>query len=184
MAAPLFIFAATICRFVGDYRWDPQAQLELVLEYKTAGQENQLERTYRPILDHLLVGLSASQKQVFVKQFQLIIGSIVTLESPLSSKALANLLCISRKEVNRKLDQMHSVLDVPPDPDLPIRLLHLLFRDFLVGSPCEGTSDLFIDGKQAHKTLSSACLRLLLQTDCLKTGHLWSQAPRHASTRH
>ena len=32
MASPLFIFAATVCRFVGDDRWDPKEQLTTIIE--------------------------------------------------------------------------------------------------------------------------------------------------------
>ena len=136
MAVPLFIFAATICRFIGDDRWDPGAQLEAVLEYRDSGQGNQLDRTYRPVLDRLLIDLSGTQKLVFVEQFQRIIGSIITLESPLSTKSLAKLLNVPRKNIDRQLNLMHSVIDVPSDPNLPVRLLHLSFRDFLVDPNC------------------------------------------------
>lgn len=33
MAIPLFIFAATVCRFVGDPRWDPKKRLITILEH-------------------------------------------------------------------------------------------------------------------------------------------------------
>ena len=168
MATPLFIFAATICRFIGDTRWDPKAQLEDVLKYRDTSQGSQLDRTYRPVLDRLLVGLSASQKHVFVTQFQIIVGSIIILESLLSSIALGKLLGISRKDVDRKLSLMHSVLNVPSDPSHPIRLLHLSFRDFLIDPDSKEKSELSINEEEAHEYLSTSCLRLLLHSDCLK----------------
>ena len=168
MAIPLFIFAATICRFIGDDRWNPEAQLEAVLKYRDAGQENQLDRTYRPVLDRLLQGLTDSQKHLFVKEFQLIIGSIIILENPLSSGSLATLLNISKRNVDRKLGLLHSVLDVPSNPDLPVRLLHLSFRDFLLGIKRQGEMELLINEEQAHQQLATCCLRLLLRTVCLK----------------
>ncbi len=45
MAIPLFIFAATVCRYVGDVRWDPQQRLRTVLQYQTASQASKLDRT-------------------------------------------------------------------------------------------------------------------------------------------
>ncbi|RYP58063.1 hypothetical protein DL770_010515 [Monosporascus sp. CRB-9-2] len=60
MAVPLFIFAATVCRFIEDTAWhDPVGQMEKVLAYRTRIHDyelNKLDATYRPILDQLLVG--------------------------------------------------------------------------------------------------------------------------------
>ena len=168
MAVPLFIFAATICRFIGDARWDPEAQLRAVLEFKDAGQDDQLDRTYQPILARLVHGLNATQKHLFINEFQIIVGSIIILKSPLSSRSLAKLLDLPEKIVERKLSLMHSVLNVPSDPDLPIRLLHLSFRDYLSDTRRHGEADLFINEQQAHQRLAASCLDLLLQTDCLK----------------
>jgi hypothetical protein len=62
MAVPLFIFAATVCRFIGDPAWsDPAGQLAKILEYQDRFPESELDKldaTYRPILDQLNVGLS------------------------------------------------------------------------------------------------------------------------------
>ena len=37
MAVPLFIVAATVCRFVRDPNWDPQEQLEKIQELRRVG---------------------------------------------------------------------------------------------------------------------------------------------------
>jgi hypothetical protein len=50
MAIPLFIFVATVCRFIGDHRWNPRRRLATVLQYQTASQASNLDRTYLPIL--------------------------------------------------------------------------------------------------------------------------------------
>jgi hypothetical protein len=55
MAVPLFIFAATVCRFVGDPRWDPKKRLATILESQTASQASKLDRTYLPILTSCLL---------------------------------------------------------------------------------------------------------------------------------
>ncbi|MCJ1471540.1 hypothetical protein MMC13_000180 [Lambiella insularis] len=168
MAVPLFIFAATICRFIGDHRWDPETQLESILEYKDRTHGDQLDRTYRPILDRCLDGLIANQRPVFAKDFQLVVGSIVLLESPLSSRSLAKLINISEKRVDRILSLLQSVLTVPSKPELPVRLLHLSFRDFLVDTSRHRPAELFVNEEQAHQTLAIHCLQLLLRTDSLK----------------
>ena len=81
---------------------------------------------------------------------------------------MAKLLNISKKNVNRKLGLLHSVLDVPSNPELPIRLLHLSFRDFLVDKRRYEEAELFINEELAHQKLATCCLELLLCTGCLK----------------
>ncbi|RYP62739.1 hypothetical protein DL771_009584 [Monosporascus sp. 5C6A] len=93
MAIPLFIFAATVCRFIADRRCgNPDKQLREVLDYRTKSQESQLDATYLPVLNQLLVGLSTKKKNEVLEQFQGVVGSIIMLASPLSTCALARLL--------------------------------------------------------------------------------------------
>ncbi|GAD96581.1 vegetative incompatibility protein HET-E-1 [Paecilomyces variotii No. 5] len=56
MAIPLFIFAATICRFIGDLKWEPDERLGIILQTRLKNDTTPLERTYAPILDNLLSG--------------------------------------------------------------------------------------------------------------------------------
>ncbi|KAK9413356.1 putative Vegetative incompatibility protein HET-E-1 [Seiridium unicorne] len=58
MAVPLFIFAATSCRFIADRRiGNPEEQLIEILTYKTKSQESQLDGTYFPVLNQMVRGL-------------------------------------------------------------------------------------------------------------------------------
>ncbi|KAF3204620.1 hypothetical protein TWF106_001503 [Orbilia oligospora] len=57
-AVPLFIYAATLCRFIGDELWDPDEQIELVLNYQTNWETSQLQMTYLPVLNQLIVVFS------------------------------------------------------------------------------------------------------------------------------
>ncbi|KAL5374571.1 hypothetical protein DPSP01_011850 [Paraphaeosphaeria sporulosa] len=53
LAVPLFIFAATVCRYIGTKGGDPEEYLGKVLKYEKS-TFSQLDRTYLPILEHLL----------------------------------------------------------------------------------------------------------------------------------
>ena len=132
MAVPLFIFAATICRFIGDRRWDPEEQLKIVLKYQNAGQTDLLDKIYQPIMNQMLADRTDVKKKKLFKKFRYIINSIVTLADPLSVNALANLLDIPKNIIDRILGKLHSVLDVSSSPDTPVRLWYLSFRDFLI----------------------------------------------------
>ncbi|KAJ4053969.1 hypothetical protein NW763_007519 [Fusarium oxysporum] len=120
MAVPLFIFAATVSRFLADRRLgSPNDQLQEVLQYQAESRASQLDATYLPILNKLVSGLWAKQKEKVIKRFRETIGSIIILRSPLSRSALGRMLELSRDVLDGQLEMLHSVLDVPPD-DSPL----------------------------------------------------------------
>ena len=160
-AIPLFIFAATVCRYIGDKKDNPKKRLERVLLFRSAKQVSQLDKTYLPILNQLLDEEDELNIEMGTGEFQEIVGSIVVLECPLSITSLANLLNIPKEDISCRLDLLHSALNIPDDEDMPIRLLHLSFRDFLVDVTKQGKSAFWVNEKETHKKLSSKCLQLL-----------------------
>ncbi|KAI1155400.1 hypothetical protein F4825DRAFT_469164 [Nemania diffusa] len=144
IAIPLFIFAATACRFLANRRTGtPNIKLQRILEYRTRTQESMLDATYLPVLDQLiLVGLSTSEETEVLGLFKRLVGSVILLATPLSSLTLARLL------------------------DSPIRLLHLSFRDFLIDPSKRGNNLFWVDEKETHKQLVAHCLRVMNETLC------------------
>ncbi|KAL6799943.1 hypothetical protein J3E68DRAFT_435436 [Trichoderma sp. SZMC 28012] len=163
-AVPLFIVAATICRFLKDRRLGgPQHQLSKILEYQKMHISG-LDMTYLPILDNLIADLPLSARKEVLTRFQYLIGSIITLAQPLSIRSLADLLGMSTDAIEDQLDLLHSVLGVPTDLDTPVRLLHLSFRDFLVDSEKKlnlSKYPFWVDESEAHSKLFSQCIKLL-----------------------
>ncbi len=175
MAVPLFIFAATVCRFLADHKFEsPNEQLNEVLRFRTRSQESQLDATYLPVLNRLLDGEPAKKQNKILRQFRDIIGPIVILASPLSTSALAQLLDIPKHTIDSGLDMLHSVLSIPPAAEAPVRLLHLSFRDFLVDSEKRETNPFWINEQQAHEAMAANCLRIL---DSLKQDLCSIKAP-------
>jgi hypothetical protein len=94
------------------------------------------------------------------RQFRLVVGSIIVLFEPLTTSALGYLLDQSATTVGKTLEGLYSVLDAGGGI-LPIRLLHLSFRDFLV-TPARYTDNGFLVlQKQVHAALFQYCLDLL-----------------------
>ena len=172
MAVPLFIFAATACRFIKDQRrGGPAQQLSTILELRTRSQQSKLDATYLPVLEQLFVDLTHSERRDLISDFQNIIGTIVLLFEPLSIPALSQLVGISRDVVDNLLDFFHSVLSVPSNSTTPIRLLHLSFRDFLVDPEKANDPEKYpfwVDERQTHERLAVRCLELLSTGDRLK----------------
>ena len=161
MAIPLFIFAATACRFIEDKRDNPKKRLEIILQYQTTNQVSKLDRTYLPILNKLFDDKDEVDKERRTSESRELVGSIVVLESPLSIVPLAHLLNIPKEDISCRLDLLHSVLSIPVDEDMPIRLLHLSFRDFLLDTQKRGKSPFWVDEWETHKRLASKCLQLM-----------------------
>jgi hypothetical protein len=176
LAVPLFIFAATVCRYIGTKGGHPEGYLSKVLAYQKS-TFSQLDRTYLPILEQLLVEQEEDEKEAWLQAFRKLVGSIVVLESPLSIASLANLLQLPQGEVECRLDALHSVLSVPDDQDTPVRLLHLSFRDFLVDRQRQGKSQFWINARDLHKSLASFCLELMSGPDGLHQNICNLEAP-------
>ena len=168
MASPLFIFAATACRYIGEKRDNPKKRLEIFLQYQTANQVSRLDRTYLPILNQLFDDEDELHKDRQTSEFREIVGSIVVLESPLSIASLAQLLNIAEEDISCRLDLLHSVLNIPIDKNMPVRLLHLSFGDFLLDTQKRGKSPFWVDEKETHKKLASKCLQLLSSPEGLR----------------
>jgi WD40 repeat protein len=168
MASPLFIFAATVCRFLQDSAWnDPQGQLEKVLRYHEDIGDSELdgmEATYRPVLDQLLVNKSGRARDSLVKQFQDVVGPIILLAQPLPISSLENLLQTRRELICGRLSSLHSVFKVPPQPDEPIRIFHKSFLDYLLDIDKRETNPFWIDERQTHKLLAEHCITILNKT--------------------
>ncbi|KIW16082.1 hypothetical protein PV08_06133 [Exophiala spinifera] len=161
MAVPLFIVAATVCRFVGDPNWDPQEQLQTILKLRATGHLEQMEQTYLPVLTQLSATLSNSRdKEKLFQEFRTIVGSLVTLAEPLSATSLAALLSMPSANIARRLRPLHSVLQVPADAEIPIRTLHLSFREFLLSDKLQH-EPFGVDGPATHRMLLTRCLQLL-----------------------
>lgn len=156
LSIPLFIFAATICRIFEDPQWHPMDSLHEILTHRNDGSK--LDGTYLPVLNRLLNGQGEKQKKQLVQEYQQVVGVIVILESPLSVISLSRLIGLPERVFHLRLNQLHSVLSVPDDETLPVRLFHLSFRDFLLDPETREKTDFWVDEKDMHYRLTTRCL--------------------------
>ncbi|KAK4249360.1 hypothetical protein C7999DRAFT_39481 [Corynascus novoguineensis] len=165
MAVPLFIFAATVCRFIADKgRSNPAIRLKKILEYQMAADHSRLDNldaTYLPILEQLISGRTGQDKTDVLTAFRDVVGPIILLAQPLSVRSLTRLLNVEAYAVHDQLNSLHSVLDISSHMDIPIRLFHLSFRDFLVDPTKRTTNDFWVDERKCHKTLADRCIQLM-----------------------
>ncbi|CAI7586026.1 unnamed protein product [Penicillium glandicola] len=158
MSVPLFIVAATVCRFIGDQAWDPEERLNKVLEYRTISLNSKLSTTYLPVLDQLLANRDVTEIDELASGFQEVVGAIILLFQPLSVTVLGRLLNLSEATIHVRLKSLHSILHIPDDQDRPVRLLHLSLRDFLLAPEIRKRTPFWVDEKDLQKKLTLRCL--------------------------
>ncbi|RAH46267.1 uncharacterized protein BO95DRAFT_120599 [Aspergillus brunneoviolaceus CBS 621.78] len=157
MAIPLFIFAATLCRFIGDIDWLPDSRLTAVLNDEAAAAASDMDRTYIPVLNQLLISKNKRDTRHLLQEFHDIIGVITLLATPLSVRTLAQLISVSEDIISNRLNRFHAVLHVPDNLEVPVRILHLSFRDFLVSTETRFR----IQEQETHARIVSHCFRLM-----------------------
>ena len=168
MAVPLFIIAATVCRFVGDPNFIPEERLEMILQFQKMGQLEQVERIYLPVLTKLPATLSSTgDEEKLYQEFRVIVGSIVTLAEPLSVTSLANLLNIRRDTIALRLRPLHSILRVPADLETPVRTLHLSLGEYLLSDKVRH-KPFGVNGPATHQMLFQKCLKVLSGPNALR----------------
>lgn len=194
----LFIYAATVCGFVDDKSWNPHDRLSEILQggSSEAGGTVQLDEMYSEVLRSALTKNRREKEIVkLCDRFKQVVGSIVTLSDTLSLSALAKLLNIPAKNVELTLGTLHSVLNVPSDPEIPpIRSLHPSFHDFLSDEVRCEDKRFFVKKPSVHGKLLTRCLEVMsaalkrnmcnLQTpgsspQDVERGDLYRQLPRH-----
>ena len=80
----------------------------------------------------IYINYEEEDREEILNIFKQTVGSIVILSDTLSTTALTSLLDLLIRDVDEILKQLQAVLDVPDALDLPVRLLHPSFRDFLL----------------------------------------------------
>lgn len=158
-AVPLFIAAATVCRFIGDHKWNSQKRLEAILTDQST-YVSEMGSTYIPVLKQLLTGQNETESRKLLEEFKEIVGVIIILATPLSINSLSHLIDRESDDVKCRLDQLYSVLIVPNDFDTPVRILHLSFRDFLLDHH-KDESKFWIDEEYANQRLAERCRQIM-----------------------
>ncbi|KAM0168541.1 hypothetical protein ACHAPF_010881 [Botrytis cinerea] len=176
MAAPLFIIAATACRFITRQR-DIQKGLNIILSGERKFK-SRYGKIYQPILDQILISQEdededededeEEEKNFLIEGFKEVVGTIINLADPLSIRTLSNLLDVEEVYVNKQLELLHSVLHIPSKADAPVKILHLSFRDFLLDKEEKTPSRFHVDEAESHRRIAIKCIQVMSMSGCLK----------------
>lgn len=116
-----------------SHKWEPTKRLTELLQDQ-ARYAGKMDKTYLPILTRHLDDQDNDEleEQQLLQEFQDIVGVTVFLVLLFSVNTLSRFLSIEPDRISNRLNLFQSVLRVPTDRDLPVRILHSSFRDFLV----------------------------------------------------
>jgi hypothetical protein len=164
----LFIYAATVCRYVNGPRQVSASRLQQVCQGSATKHKSTdgLDEMYLMILDSSMKDdFSVDEAQEVILRLRQVAGGVVLLFDNLSAEELARLLFPNTPTgghiVQQTLDSLHAIFDVPEDLSKPIQTLHLSFRDFLVDSARCPDIRFQIDQQQVHHDLLDRCLNLM-----------------------
>ncbi|KAF3310081.1 hypothetical protein TWF173_010092 [Orbilia oligospora] len=174
ISEPWFISAATICRFINDNNerhFSPTQRLNTIL---TSGcKVSGVYRIYITIFEQILRDLddlSIQDRETITEETRKIIGTIVTLESPLSRNSLSDLISMEDETIYYRLQAFQSILKVPSNPNGLVQTFHLSFRDFLLDEDLRKRAEnstlqgyISVDEVATHQSLAKDCIRLLSQ---------------------
>jgi hypothetical protein len=158
VSVPLFISAATVCRYIDNPKWEPRSRLEELLKDQTK-YVSKMDKTYLPILTQLLDDQESDKReqQQLLQEFQGIVGVIILLAVPLSINTLSPFLGIEVDRISNRLDSFRSVLSIPSDTNQPVKILHLSFPEFLI----QTTTKFRVDAPTKHRDIAKSCLRTM-----------------------
>ncbi|EMC91804.1 hypothetical protein BAUCODRAFT_78895 [Baudoinia panamericana UAMH 10762] len=164
MSRGLFIWASTACRFICKEGQSAKDRAAVIISGhpSIAGYEEQQDQIYSTVLRACVPpDLDDEQKAGLCNNLNNVVGTIVTVLSPLSADSLAGLLDKEPQEIRATLTDLHSILDVPDDSNRAIRLHHTSLREYLLDSTRCVDPTFRVDEASAHKALAERCVRLM-----------------------
>jgi hypothetical protein len=175
----LFIYAATICRFIKNHdQWSPEDLLRTFIPNNSPDRPRkrkrrreqaaprispfvELDRIYTHILEHSLKRIEDPRDQEEIaSEVREIISTIVILFQPQSLTTLSCILDMDRNRIQLRLKHLKSILTVPGD-NSPIRTLHPSFRDFFFNNQRCINHHFRSKESADHSRLSELCLDIL-----------------------
>jgi hypothetical protein len=178
-AGVLFVYAATIVRFLDDEGYEPNVRLRLVLD----GDSTSAPETYQ-MLDllyaHVLITAATSQggrgrqQNDLAERVRCLLGTIVCLQQQLLSNDIVSLMDLPDNLTHRILGRLGAVLIC--EDRKPVRVFHSSFPD-LLANPSRCVNECFrLEASERHAEIAFRCLVFMnkrLRYDICGSGRPW-----------
>jgi hypothetical protein len=163
----LFIYAATVVRFLSSPRHSPPDRLDQLLGHQqassTTSPHHHLDQLYMGILQDA-VNTSEEERDLNLhERLHAVVAVIVLAQTPVHIDALTVLSGVKLSDVRIVLRYLTSLLLVDTDQE-PVRIFHPSFPDFMMDARRCTTDSLRVDPPVDHGVLAFQCLSVLNQT--------------------
>jgi WD40 repeat protein len=164
LADVLFVFAATVVRFVNTPRHNPRSRLEIMLarrEGSFASPYHFLDQLYLQVLRESISSEQHEDEEMLSQTLRTVVGCIVTARHPLSVAVHAIILGMDPNDVRLLVGSLSALLLSTEDE--PVRIFHPSFPEFIVSPRRCNDSRFFMPLEEHHFRLALSCLTLLNQ---------------------
>jgi WD40 repeat protein len=163
LADVLFVYAATVVRFVSTPKQNPRERLDIMLSRRQgnfAYQHRFLDELYLQVLTTSVCSVYHEDENLLCDTLRTVVGSIVAAQQPLSVPVHALLLSSDTAAVQRTVESLSALL---LSTSGVVRSFHPSFPDFIVN--CERCNDsrFLVMLEEHHHRLARGCLALLNQ---------------------
>ncbi|KAJ4312919.1 hypothetical protein N0V84_009688 [Fusarium piperis] len=187
----LFIYAATVCRFLDseDFTDEEARQERLDQIFEDDGEDGpqqKVDEIYLKVLSfpHLAKSTKRTRERTFAHTGT-VLGFLAVLFEPVSISSLGVLVALSMEMLDGILRQLNSIVSVPQDETSPLGLVHLSFRDFILSKERSKQLQFRVDESAMHRQALQRCLDVMSSELCHDICHivlpakLTSEVPRH-----
>ncbi|KAJ3477435.1 hypothetical protein NLI96_g10464 [Meripilus lineatus] len=161
----LFVFAATVVRFVADDRIrDPQGRLARFINTQAAlgpSVYKQVDQVYLLVLQGAVAGVDDDE---YINRLRTTLAAIVLLRNPVPLTALAALLGYDPNQVLRSFDHLHSIIIVPSRIQDTPKIYHQSFPDFIKDFSRCTDENFYVDVQSQETSLLLQCLETMMKS--------------------
>jgi hypothetical protein len=158
----LFVFAATVVRFVDTPRQNPRSRLEIVLgrcQGIFASPYHFLDQLYLQVLRTSIHSEQHEDEELLAQTLRTVVGSIIAARHPLSVSVHAIILEIDPDDVRLLVGSLSALLLSTGDD--PVRIFHPSLPDFIVSPRRCDDSHFLVCLDENDVRLARGCLALL-----------------------
>ena len=136
-AGSLFIYAATVVRFIRTNPPGPKTQLDTLITQKSlmTSPYATLDAVYLEIVSRFLTDSLSTPKTV-LPFYTEVVGSMLFLRDLLTIRAIAELTVLDTDDVITTLRPLQSIVTQASDIEASVSFYHASFRDFATGMRC------------------------------------------------
>ncbi|KAG5657632.1 hypothetical protein KAF25_007665 [Fusarium avenaceum] len=168
--APLFIYAATLLRFLNNAKRTGYLEQRLdkwIEKGPGTADASQLEVMYTTVFENLDRnmdgGISGFLMDEEKEDLQAILGTIVLATEPLTRETIASISRVALGKTRGLLNLCRAVLEISDDDRQPVETVHKSFSDFVLRKPTRrrARSWYHVDEVDLNDRIAEGCMKLL-----------------------